>query len=92
MVPGETGCFACASPLAVVDGTEGNIKREGVCAASLPTTMGVTAAFMSQNVLKLLLDFGELAYCLTYNARVDFFNNYMIQPNPDCKMNRCKEL
>jgi hypothetical protein len=40
MVPGETGCFACASPLAVVDGTEATIKREGVCAASLPTTMG----------------------------------------------------
>ena len=40
MVPGETGCFACATPLAVTDGNEGTIKREGVCAASLPTTMG----------------------------------------------------
>ena len=41
MVPGETGCFACATPLAVTDDSEGTIKREGVCAASLPTTMGI---------------------------------------------------
>jgi len=47
MIPGETGCFACASPLAVVENNEGTIKREGVCAASLPTTMGITAGFMA---------------------------------------------
>ena len=46
MIPGETACFACATPLAVAEGTD-NIKREGVCAASLPTTMGITAAFMT---------------------------------------------
>lgn len=39
MIPGETACFACMPPLALVEGTENNIKREGVCAASLPTTM-----------------------------------------------------
>ncbi len=39
MIPGETGCFCCATPLAVVEDNEKNIKREGVCAASLPTTM-----------------------------------------------------
>ena len=27
MVPGETGCFGCASPLALAEGTEGTIKR-----------------------------------------------------------------
>lgn len=47
MIPGETACFACATPLAVAEQNEQNIKREGVCAASLPTTMGITAAFMS---------------------------------------------
>ena len=51
--------------------------------------MGVTAAFMSQNVLKLLLEFGELAYCLSYNAKVDFFQNYLIKPNPECKLSIC---
>jgi len=45
IVPGETGCFACAAPLAVVENAP-KIKREGVCAASLPTTMGITAGFM----------------------------------------------
>jgi ubiquitin-like modifier-activating enzyme 5 len=89
MVPGETACFACASPLAVVEENEGSIKREGVCAASLPTTMGVTAGFLAQNALKFLLDFGELAFCLSYNAKKDFFSNYMIRPNPECKDGWC---
>jgi len=47
MIPGETACYNCATPLAVTEETENNIKREGVCAASLPTTMGITAAIMS---------------------------------------------
>ena len=29
MVPGETACFLCATPLAVVEKNEDNIKREG---------------------------------------------------------------
>lgn len=91
MVPGETACFCCATPLAVAEDNEANIKREGVCAASLPTTMGITAGFMAQNALKLLLEFGELAYCLSYNARLDFFNNYKIIPNPECKDHGCVE-
>lgn len=47
MIPGETACFACATPLAVVESNESTIKREGVCAASLPTTMGITAGFLA---------------------------------------------
>ena len=43
------------------DGDENQIKREGVCAASLPTTMGIIAGFLSQTVLKYLLDFGEVS-------------------------------
>jgi ubiquitin-like modifier-activating enzyme 5 len=31
---------------------EKTLKREGVCAASLPTTMGIVAGFLVQNVLK----------------------------------------
>jgi len=91
MIPGETACFGCATPLAVAEGTEKTLKREGYCAASLPTTMGVTAAFMAQNVLKLLLGFGQLAYCLQYNAKVDFFTNYVIQPDPECKVQCCQD-
>ncbi len=41
MTPGETACFACVPPLVVASGIdERTLKREGVCAASLPTTMG----------------------------------------------------
>ncbi|GER28160.1 ubiquitin-like modifier-activating enzyme 5 [Striga asiatica] len=44
LVPGETACFACAPPLVVASGIdERTLKREGVCAASLPTTMGYNA-------------------------------------------------
>lgn len=39
LVPGETACFACIPPMAFLEKNENNIKREGVCAASLPTTM-----------------------------------------------------
>jgi ubiquitin-like modifier-activating enzyme 5 len=31
--------------------------------------MGITAGFLAQNALKYLLDFGELAYVLGYNAK-----------------------
>jgi hypothetical protein len=41
VIPGETACFACVPPLVVASGIdESTLKREGVCAASLPTTMG----------------------------------------------------
>jgi ubiquitin-like modifier-activating enzyme 5 len=71
--------------LAVAEGTENTIKREGVCAASLPTTMGIIAGFLSQSVLKYLLNFGFLSHCLSYNAQSDFFSSYKIAINPECK-------
>jgi ubiquitin-like modifier-activating enzyme 5 len=74
LVPGENACFACAPPLVVAsEGDEFQIKREGVCAASLPTTMGIIAGFLTQNVLKYLLKFGEVSPFLGYNAFTDFF-------------------
>ena len=43
----------CASPLVVASGIdEKTLKREGVCAASLPTTMAVVAGLLVQNTLK----------------------------------------
>ena len=51
--PGETACFACAPPLVVASNIdEKTLKRDGVCAASLPTTMGIVAGFLVQNTLK----------------------------------------
>mmetsp|Transcript_6530 Transcript_6530/g.4905 ORF Transcript_6530/g.4905 Transcript_6530/m.4905 type:complete len:98 (+) Transcript_6530:542-835(+) len=88
--PGETACFACAPPLVVASaGNENEIKRDGVCAASLPTTMGITAGFLSQNVLKYLLNFGESSLFLGYNALEDFFPKYPLTPNQECSDKKC---
>ena len=60
IIPGETACFACVPPLVVASGIdERTLKREGVCAASLPTTMGIVAGLLVQNTLKYLLQFGQ---------------------------------
>ena len=41
IMPGQTACYQCVPPLVVASGIdETTLKREGVCAASLPTTMG----------------------------------------------------
>ncbi|XP_032678895.1 ubiquitin-like modifier-activating enzyme 5 [Odontomachus brunneus] len=93
IVPGETACFACAPPLIVASSIdEKTLKREGVCAASLPTTMGIVAGFLVQNALKYLLKFGQVSYYLGYNAMEDFFPRMTLKPNPNCDNRRCKQL
>ncbi len=65
ILPGETACFACVPPLVVASGIdERTLKREGVCAASLPTTMGIIAGFLVQNTLKYLLGFGQVLFSI----------------------------
>jgi len=88
--PGETACFACAPPLVVASNIdEKTLKRDGVCAASLPTTMGIVAGFLVQNTLKFLLNFGTVTYYLGYNAMQDFFPSMMMKPNPHCDDRQC---
>ncbi|CAG5130394.1 unnamed protein product, partial [Candidula unifasciata] len=90
IIPGDTSCFACAPPLVVATHTdERTLKREGVCAASLPTTMAVVAGFLVQNVLKFLLGFGQVSYYLGYNALQDFFPTMRLRPNPNCDDTFC---
>lgn len=90
--PGRSACFECAPPLVVASEIdERTLKREGVCAASLPTTMGVTAGLLVQNALKYLLKFGEVSPFLGYNAMVDFFPRYPMKPNPTCSQRLCVE-
>lgn len=90
--PGETACFACAPPLVVAENIdEKTLKREGVCAASLPTTMGITAGMLVQNTLKYLLDFGEVSDYLGYNAMNDFFPKMTLKPNSQCDDRHCQE-
>ncbi|KAL6547629.1 hypothetical protein OROHE_009334 [Orobanche hederae] len=92
LVPGETACFACAPPLVVASGVdERTLKREGVCAASLPTTMGVVAGLLVQNTLKYLLKFGSVTHYLGYNALKDYFPTMEMKPNPQCSNAACLE-
>lgn len=91
--PGRTACFECAPPLVVASQVdERTLKREGVCAASLPTTMAVVAGLLVQNALKYLLSFGEVSPYVGYNALVDFFPKYPMMPNPTCERAKCVEL
>ncbi|KAM6900379.1 ubiquitin-like modifier-activating enzyme 5 [Xenentodon cancila] len=92
IIPGETACFACAPPLVVAANIdEKTLKREGVCAASLPTTMGVVAGLLVQNVLKYLLKFGTVSYYLGYNAMQDFFPSMAMKANPQCNDHHCRK-
>ncbi|XP_067108200.1 ubiquitin-like modifier-activating enzyme 5 isoform X1 [Osmerus mordax] len=92
IIPGETACFACAPPLVVAANIdEKTLKRDGVCAASLPTTMGVVAGLLVQNVLKYLLGFGTVSHYLGYNAMQDFFPNMAMKPNPQCNDRHCRK-
>lgn len=90
--PGETSCFACAPPLVVATKQdEKALKREGVCAASLPTTMGIVAGLLVQNSLKFLLKFGDVTHYLGYNALQDFFPSMSLKPNTTCDDNWCQK-
>lgn len=92
LLPGRTACFECLPPLIVASGIdESTLKREGVCAASLPTTMGLVAALLVQNVLKYLLSFGQVSYYLGYSAMKDFFPSDVMRPNPECSNYHCRE-
>ncbi|XP_044504129.1 ubiquitin-like modifier-activating enzyme 5 [Mangifera indica] len=92
LIPGETACFACAPPLVVASGVdERTLKREGVCAASLPTTMGVVAGLLVQNTLKFLLNFGHVSPYLGYNSLKDYFPTMAMKPNPQCSNGACLE-
>merc|ERR1719228_2305525 len=90
--PGKLACFACAPPLVVAANIdEKTLKREGVCAASLPTTMGIVAGFLVQNTLKYLLKFGQVSRYLGYNAMLDFFPTMAMKPNQQCDEYFCRK-
>ncbi|KAG7382497.1 Ubiquitin-like modifier-activating enzyme 5 [Phytophthora pseudosyringae] len=92
LLPGRSACFECLPPLIVASGIdESTLKREGVCAASLPTTMGLVAAMLVQNVLKYLLGFGQVSYYLGYSAMKDFFPSDVMRPNPECSNAECRK-
>lgn len=88
LLPGITPCYECCPPLVVATGLP-EAKREGVCAASLPTTMGIVAGFLAQNTLKYLLHFGEVSEYIGYDAMRDFFPRVELKANPECRNDWC---
>lgn len=93
IIPGMTACFECVPPLIVASGIpESTLKREGVCAASLPTTMGIVSALLVQNTLKYLLQFGKVSFFVGYSAATDYFPAYAIGPNKECENSHCRAL
>ena len=92
LIPGRTACFACTPPLIVTEGiSERTLKRDGVCAASLPTTMGLIAALLVQNTLKYLLKFGRVSYYLGYASLSDHFPTWPMRCNPNCTNSFCRK-
>ncbi|KAL8436217.1 hypothetical protein Efla_003747 [Eimeria flavescens] len=89
-IPGILACFQaivlqCAPPYVVATNEDENaIKREGVCAASLPTTMGVTAGILVQNALKFLLGFGRPSTFVGWESLQDYFTSLQLRPNDQC--------
>lgn len=91
--PGVDACFQCVPPLVVASGIdERTLKREGVCAASLPTTMGIVAGLLVQSALKYMLEFGEVSAYLGYSSLKDYFPTMSIRPNPTCSNALCCSL
>ncbi|VDD77677.1 unnamed protein product [Mesocestoides corti] len=93
MYPGRTPCFECMPPLVVAAGLNDTkvLKRDGVCAASLPTTMAIVAGLMVQNVLKYLLHFGEVSSYFGYGASKDSVYRVNLRPNPTCADSWCRK-
>jgi len=90
LVPGATACFGCAPPLAVATGLdEATLRREGVCAASLPTTMAIVAGLLVQAALKRMLGFGAVSGYLGYSSLTDHFPILSLKPNPACPVPGC---
>jgi ubiquitin-like modifier-activating enzyme 5 len=90
LLPGTTPCYQCCPPLVVATGMP-EAKRDGVCAASLPTTMGIIAGFLSQNTLKFLLKFGQVSEYIGYDAMKDHFPSIQLRPNPECTNEKCAQ-
>jgi ubiquitin-like modifier-activating enzyme 5 len=92
LVPGQLACFECVPPLVVAEqGDERKLRMGAVCAASLPTTMGIVAGLLVQNALKFVLGFGAVSHFVGYSAMTDFFPTYTLKASPTCVNELCRK-
>ena len=71
----SSSSLQCLPPLVVASNIdEKTLKRDGVCAASLPTTMAVVAGFLVQNTLKweLWTPTTRSFFCVTFLSESTF--------------------
>ncbi|KAI3388971.1 hypothetical protein SNEBB_006631 [Seison nebaliae] len=92
MEVGITACFECSPPLIVAaNEDEKSLKREGVCAASLPTTIGIVAGLLVQAAMKYLMKLEMKRGYIGYNGLKDFFPEMVLLPNKECPNSHCRE-
>ena len=54
--------------------------------------MGLIAGLLAQNLLKYFLNFGEVSYLQSYNALLNFFDDSILLPNPQCNDENCVKM
>ena len=89
MYPGRTACYECAPPL-TLRAEQPEVARPGVCAASLPTTMGLIAALLVQAALKMLLGWGRVSGLQGYRGEADGFERWEMKVNAECEVEECR--
>lgn len=53
--------------------------------------MGIVSGFLAQNVIKHLLQFGQVTNYLGYSALTDYFPTMKLKPNPECEDAMCRQ-
>ncbi|TXT63145.1 MAG: hypothetical protein BAJALOKI1v1_780008 [Promethearchaeota archaeon] len=80
VIPQKTACAKCLNSIGVNMPDE----RGEPCVASLPSTMAILASIQIQEMLKYLLNFGEMIDYIMYNMIKGEFLNYTTQRDPQC--------
>lgn len=82
--PGTGPCYECSAAVAASEGREP--RRRGVCAASLPMTMGAVGCFGAMRALKLALGFGAVVAgdYFQWSAVEDWATSMACKANPHC--------
>jgi len=80
VIPHKTACAKCLRSFSIDLPDE----RGEPCVASLPSTMAILASLQIQEMLKNLLNFGEMIDYLMYNMLSGKFFNYTTKQDKNC--------
>jgi len=82
IIPNKTACARCIKSFSISLPDE----RGEPCTASLPSTMAILASIQVQEMLKILLDFGELIDYLMYHMVTGTFSAYKTNRDINCSV------